>query len=179
PAVYIFTVIFALLMFGAITSDAVVIGGGSGQTAIDAPFVITQMLAIMSALSMILVTAFVSTAVTRDYELGTDALFFTKPIRKLDLLGGRSLGAVLVAAVAMVGAAVGMAVGTAMPWLDPERLVGFSIMPYLHALLVFVVPNLLVMGSFFFAVATLTRRVLPAYVAVVAFLVVFSVADAF
>jgi ABC-2 type transport system permease protein len=179
PAVYVFSVIFALLTFGAMTSDAVIIGGGTGQTAINAPFVITQMLGIMSVVSVILVTAFVSTAVTRDFELATDALFFTKPIRKLDFLLGRFFGAVAVAFVVMLAAALGLLVGTAMPWLDPERLVPFSAAPYLYALLVFVLPNLLVMGAFFFAVATLTRRVLPAYVAVVAFFVVFSVADAF
>jgi len=179
PAVYIFSVIFALMCFGAMTSDAIIIGGGAGQTSINAPFVITQMLAIMSAVSVILVTAFVSTAIVRDFELGTDALFFTKPIHKRDLLAGRFVGAVLVAAIAMVAAAFGLAVGTTMPWLDPERLVPFSATPYLYALGVFVLPNLLVMGSFFFAIATLTRRVLPAYVGVVAFFVVFSVADSF
>lgn len=179
PAVYVFSLIFALLTFGAMTSDAVVIGGGSGQTAINAPFVITQMLGIMSVVSVILVTAFVSTAVIRDFELSTDALFFTKPIRKLDLLAGRFLGAVAVAFIVMIAAAVGLAVGTMMPWLDAERVLPFSATPYLRALLVFVLPNLVVMGSFFFAIATLTRRVLPAYVGVVAFFVVYSVSQSF
>jgi ABC-2 type transport system permease protein len=179
PAVYVFSVIFALLTFGAMTSDAVVIGGGTGQTAINAPFVITQMLGIMSVVSVILVTAFVSTAVTRDFEMATAALFFTKPIRKLDFLVGRFLGAVVVAFMVMLAAAVGLMVGTAMPWLDAERLVPFSLAPYVYALLVFVLPNLLVMGAFFFAIATLTRRVLPAYVGVVAFFVVYSISDSF
>jgi ABC-type transport system involved in multi-copper enzyme maturation permease subunit len=179
PAVYVFSLVFALLMFGAMTSDAVTIGGGAGQTALNSPFVITQMLAIMSVISVILVTAFVSTAVIRDFELSTDALFFTKPIRKLDLLAGRFLGAVVVAFIVMIAAGFGLLVGTMMPWLDPERLVPFSIAPYVHALLVFVLPNLLVMGSLFFAVATLTRRVLAAYVGVVAFFVAYVVAEQF
>ncbi len=179
PAVYIFSVIFALLTFGAMTSDAVVIGGGAGQTAINSPYVITQMLSIMSVLAVILVTAFVSTAVTRDFEMGSDALFFTKPIRKLDFLAGRFLGAVTVAMVVMVAAALGMALGSVMPWLDAERMVEGSAAPYLQTLSIFVLPNLVVMGSFFFALATLTRRVLPAYVGVIAFFVIFSVSNSF
>jgi ABC-2 type transport system permease protein len=179
PAVYVFSFIFALLMFITITSDAVRVGGSGGQTAINSPFVITQMLAVMSIFSVILVTAFVSNAVIRDFELGTDALFFTKPIRKLDLLAGRFLGAVIVAFVVMIAAGFGLLVGSMMPWLDPERLVSFSLAPYVHALLVFVLPNLLVMGSFFFAVATLTRRVLAAYVAVVAFFVAYVISQQF
>nr|MCH9683746.1 ABC transporter permease subunit [Deltaproteobacteria bacterium] len=179
PAVYIFSAIFALLTFGAMTSDAVIIGGGTGQTAINSPFVITQMLAIMSTVAVILVTAFVSTAVTRDFEMGTDALFFTKPIGKRDLLAGRFLGAVTVAMIVMTAAAAGLALGSVMPWLDPERLVDGSVAPYLQTLGVFVLPNLLVMGSFFFALATLTRRVFPAYVGVIAFFVIYSISDSF
>ena len=118
PAVYVFSVIFALLTFGAVTSKAVQIGGGTGQTAINAPFVITQMLGIMSVVSVILVTAFVSTAVTRDFELSTDALFFTKPIRKLDFLLGRFLGAVVVspAVRVMVVEAVALLPATSVAW---------------------------------------------------------------
>jgi ABC-2 type transport system permease protein len=177
PAVYVLSLVYALLMFFMMCSDGVSLGGAVGQTAINSPFVITRMLAGLSMFSVVLVTAFVSTAVIRDFELSTDALFFTRPIRKLDLLVGRFLGAVAVALIVMIAAAVGMMIGTLMPWLDPARQVPFSLVPYAYALVVFVLPNLLVMGSFFFAVATLTRRVLAAHLSVVAFFVAYVVSE--
>jgi len=179
PAVYVSSFIFALLMFFMMCSDGVALGGAIGPIAINSPFVITKMLAGLSMFSVVLVTAFVSTAVIRDFELSTDELFFTKPVRKLDLLAGRFLGAVAVAFIVMLAAGAGMASGTRMPWLDPARLVPFSLVPYAYALVVFVLPNLLVMGSFFFAVATLTRRVLAAHLSVVAFFVAYVVSEQF
>jgi ABC-type transport system involved in multi-copper enzyme maturation permease subunit len=130
PAVYVSSLSFALVMFFWMCSGGAAMGGAVGPVAINSPFVITKVLAGLSMFSVVLVTAFVSTAVIRDFELSTDELFFTKPIRKLDLLAGRFLGAVLVAFIVMLAAGVGMMGGTRMPWLDPARLVPFSLVPY-------------------------------------------------
>lgn len=90
---------------------------------------------------MILVTAFVANAVTRDFELSTSELFFTKAIREGGFLLGRFLGASFVAFAVVLAAAGGLSV-----------------------------------GALAFAIATLTRRMLLAYVGVVAFFVTSSLA---
>ena len=119
PAVSLLSVIFALLAFAMTTTDAVALFGGVGQTAINAPLVIIRSLTITSVVSAVLVTAFVATAVTRDFELRTDALLFTKPIPERDYLLGRFLGVVVASFFVMIAAAVGVIAGMAMPWLDP------------------------------------------------------------
>jgi len=179
PAMWLFFVVFAALGFGAMASDAVRIGGGVGQTAINAPFVIAQMLSIMSVLGILLVTAFASGAVVRDFEHDAYQLFYTKPIRVADYLLGRFAGGTFAAIVSLGGTAVGMAVGTMMPWVDAERLVAFSATPYLHTMVVLVAPNLMVMGAIFFSLATLTRRMMWAYVGVAGFLVLYVVSQAY
>ena len=179
PAVYLFAALFALMTFGAATTDAIQIGGGAGLTAIDSPFVVTQMLAVMSVLAVLLVTAFIAGTVVRDYDQGSFPLIFTKPIRRRDLLIGRFIGGTVASTFVMLGASLGLIIGRLMPWLDPERLGGLRLDAHLHALAVFVVPNLMVMGAIFFAVATLTRRMLYAYVGVVAFFVIYAVSQSF
>src|SRR5690349_20480560 len=89
PTVWLFAGLFALMAFGATTTEAVSIGGGSGLTAINSPFVIAEMLGVLSVLGVLIVTAFVATAVVRDYEQRTYSLFYTCPIRRRDLLFGR------------------------------------------------------------------------------------------
>lgn len=179
PAVWIFAVVFALLCFGATTTDAVIIGGSSGQVAINAPYVVTYTLANMSTLAILIVTAFCATAVTRDYEMGFDGLLFTRPLKKLDFLAGRFVGSIVVSMVVMLGCSVGLFVGSFMWWLDPARLVDHSLVPHLYGLVVFALPNLLVTGSFFFALATLTKRMLAAYVGVAAFFVLYGLAQTY
>lgn len=177
PGVWSFALVFALLAFGATTTDAVRVGGGTGQTAIDSPYVVAQMLGVFSVIGVLIVTAFVATVVVRDYEQRTYSAFFTSPIRKRDLLLGRFAGGLVMAMIVMLGASFGMAVGGFMPWLDPQRLVGFQPAAHLQTLLVLVLPNMFVMGAVFFAVGTLTRRVLFAYVAVAAFFVIYIVSQ--
>ncbi|MBL4689368.1 MAG: ABC transporter permease subunit [Nannocystaceae bacterium] len=179
PSMWLFFAVFGLLGFGAMASDAVQIGGASGQAAINSPFVIAQMLSIMSVLGVLLVTAFAAGAVVRDFDTDAYQLFYTKPVRAVDYLLGRFAGGTFAAIVSIGGTAVGMAIGTWMPWVDSERLVSFSFAPYLHTMVVFVAPNLIVMGAIFFTLATLTRRMLWAYVGVAAFFVLYVLSQAY
>jgi ABC-2 type transport system permease protein len=175
PTVWLFAGLFALMAFGATTTDAIMIGGGSGLTAINSPFVIAEMLGILSVIGVLIVTAFVATAIVRDYEQRTYSLFYTCPIRRRDLLFGRFFGSLSMAWLVFVITALGLGIGTLMPWLDAERLVPHSGGAYVWSLVVIVFPNLFTMGAVFFAVATLTRRVMFAYVAVAAFFVIYIV----
>mgnify|MGYP001100460369 CR=1 FL=1 len=79
---YVCLILFFLLAYGAVTSESVRIGGSIGNVNRNAPFVIMQFLLIMSIFSVFTTTAFVSNAALRDFDLGTDSLFFTSPIRK-------------------------------------------------------------------------------------------------
>ncbi len=179
PSPYLFALLFGLLSFAAVTTDAVQIGGGGGQTLINAPYVIAQMLSIMSVFGILLVTAFAAGAVVRDFDDGAYQLFYTKPIHRRDYLLGRFIGGLLTSMFVMAGCSVGLFLGTLMPWLDPERLGPVQLASFVQPLLVFVFPTLFVTGSIFFAVATFTKRMLWAYVAVAAFFVLFGVAEAF
>jgi ABC-type transport system involved in multi-copper enzyme maturation permease subunit len=177
PTVWLFGALFALMAFGATTTDAITIGGGSGLTAINSPFVIAEMIGILSVIGVLIVTAFVATAIVRDYEQRTYSLFYTCPIKRGDLLFGRFFGSLAMAWIVFVITAFGLAIGSIMPWLDAERLVPHQPAVYVWSLLVLAFPNLFTMGAVFFAVATLTRRVMFAYVAVAAFFVIYIVSQ--
>src|SRR5881409_969694 len=92
PLFYILTALFFILTFFAVTSDAVVIGGAVGNVNRNAPYVIMQFLIVFSVFGVLTTTAFVANSVHRDFELGTDALFFSSPIRTTQYLAGRFLG---------------------------------------------------------------------------------------
>ena len=167
---------FFLMTFLAITTDAVVIGGSIGNVNRNAPFVILQLLAAMSVVGVFVTTAFVANPVLRDHETRMQELFFSTPIRKHDYLLGRFAGALAVALLLFVPVILGVMLGSLMPWLEAERVGPFMIGPYLQALLIFVVPNLLFTGSILFALATLTRSMSTTYAAVVGMFVAYAVA---
>ncbi len=167
---------FFLTTFLAVTTDAVVIGGSIGNVDRNAPFVILRLLLVMSIMGVFATTAFVANSVLRDQETGTQELFFSTPIRKRDYLIGRFAGAFIAALAVFVPVVLGVLLGSLMPWLEPERVGPFRAAPYLQALAIFIVPNLLFMGSIQFALATLTRSLVATYAGVIGMFVAYGVA---
>jgi ABC-2 type transport system permease protein len=176
---YVCLVVFFFLTFGAVTSDSVQIGGSIGNIHRNAPFVIMRFLMVMSVFAVFTTTAFVSNAALRDYDLATDSLFFSSPIRKRDYLLGRFTGSVFISFLVYLGVVAGIMVGSFMPWLDKDRIGPFTLVPYLYSLFVLVLPTVLLVASVFFCVAALTRSTMATYASAVAFLVSYVVADSF
>lgn len=170
PLFYAFTIAFLFFAIQGTVSSAVEIGGSVGQVARNAPYVVTRFLIIFSLMATILLTAFVASAVNRDHEIAMQQMIFATPVRKAPYLMGRFIGSLIPVVLTICVAAVGMIVAAMLPIVDASRMVPFSPWPYLSAILVFVLPNLLFVGALMFSAATLSRRMIWSYVALIAFL---------
>ena len=175
PLFYILFIIFFFMTFGAVTSDAVQIGGSLGNVNRNAPYVIMQLLLVLSVFGVLTTTAYVASAINRDFEYNTDSLFFSAPIKKGQYLFGRFSAAFAASSLVYVGVVTAIMIGSKMPWLDQERLGAFVLKPYVFSYFVLIVPNLLLFGAIFFAVAALTRSLMATYTAVAAFYVAYIV----
>ena len=100
---WIFTFIIAALIFGAVSTDNVQIGGALSNTFRNAPYVIENYYAIVGLLTLLMVTAFVNSAAARDFSHNTYQIIFSTPIRRHDFLLGRFLGATLASVIPMLG----------------------------------------------------------------------------
>jgi ABC-2 type transport system permease protein len=173
---WIVALVFGAMAFAIMTTDAVSIGGGIGNTHRNAPYVIVQTLGNFTVLSLFLVTVFVAGAALRDFDLRTAELFFATPMKKRDYLLGRFGGGFLAALGVMLFTALGVALGSLMPWLDSARLGPMRFDVYLWAFAVIVLPNLLFISALLFLLATLTRSMLFTYLGVIGFFVLWAVA---
>jgi ABC-2 type transport system permease protein len=178
PLFWIASFFLFLMAFGAISSDAVQIGGSIGKVNRNAPFVIQQLLLILSLLGVFVTTAFVASTVLRDFEHRTQGMFFTAPIKKRDYVLGRFTGAYVASVLLFLSVVAGILLGSFMPWLDPARLGPTTLAPYAAGLAVLVAPNLLLTGALFFAIATWTRSMIYTYAGVLAVFVGYGVAGA-
>ncbi|HEY0139749.1 MAG TPA: M1 family aminopeptidase [Thermoanaerobaculia bacterium] len=172
---YILLLVYFLLSFLAVTTDGVRIGGALGNIHRNAPFVIMQFMLLMSIFGVLTTTAFVANAIHRDFELGTDSIFFSYPLKKSSYLGGRFTGSLITAVGVYAGVALAVVIGSLMPWIEKEQLGPFSFEPYLFSIFALVLPNLLLVGAIFFTVAALTRSLMATYASVVAFFVLYGV----
>jgi aminopeptidase N len=174
PVFWVAFAIFFLMTFAATTVPQIQIGS-RGNTNINAPVAMAQVLGIMSIFAIFILTAFVANVVVRDDETGYGPIVRSTPIRKFDYLFGRFAGAFFAGMVAFLSVPLGIFMGTLMPWVDPVKLGPFHIEHYLYAYFLIAVPSLFVMAAGFFALATATRSMLASYVGVVGFLILYFV----
>jgi len=111
----------------------------------------------LAIFGMLPVMVFVAKAILRDHETTTAALFFVKPIHKLEYLGGRFVAACLLAVLTGLVGLLGTLVGTLMPWLDQEQVASFSFVPFVFCFFSIVLPTMLIQCALFFSAASLTR----------------------
>jgi ABC-2 type transport system permease protein len=168
PVFWVAAVMFFLLSFGAVASQAVQTGAGSNVYR-NAPTTITQLEIIFSLFFMFATTAFVANVVVRDDETGFGPIIRSTAITKNQYLGGRFAGAAAAAALAYLSIPLGAWIGSLMPWVDPELIGPNRPSIYLYGTLLFGIPDLLITGAIFFAAATLTRSMMWTYVCVVLF----------
>jgi ABC-2 type transport system permease protein len=174
---WIVALAFGALAFGAAASDSVQIGGGIGNTYRNAPYVVAQMLTVFSVLGMFLITIFVAGAALRDFEAGTAEMFFATPMSRRSYLAGRFGAGYLTSVGVLLCVALGLWLGSRMPWLDPARLGPTSFAAYGYSFAVFVLPNLFFVSALLFLLAILTRSLLGTYIGVIGFFVLWTIAQ--
>lgn len=174
---WMFALFFGLLAFGAMSSEAVQIGGGAGGVFKNAPTVVINILAIFTLLGLLAIAGIASHALLGDFELGTADLVFSQPIRKRDYLVGRMLAAFLACVVVFLVIAGAMLLAQYMPWIDPERLGPTPLGAYAWGLGVMVLPNLVFALGLLGLLAVLTRSILWVYIGLLGYIVGYAVSQ--
>jgi ABC-2 type transport system permease protein len=176
--VWIFFLIVGLLFFGAVSSDQITVGNTLGNTYKNAPWVIENFYAVCSILTLLMTTAFVNSAASREFACNMNQILFATPLKKFDYLAGRFLGSALVAVIPLLGVSAGILAGKYMPWVDAERWGAVVWKAHLQAILVFAIPNTLFIAAIIFAIAVLTRSTVVSFIGGLVLLVAYGVAQA-
>ncbi|MDB4944788.1 MAG: hypothetical protein JWP97_4322 [Labilithrix sp.] len=154
---------FAMIAAGGAFSS-VSVGLGADKVHANSPGALHGLITIFCHLGLLITAAVFGQALHQDQEHRIDSLFFTTPVRKIDYLGGRFLGATVFALVVFLPIGLGLWLGTLMPFVEKEGFgdnhFSYYAWPYLSA----VVPNVVFSGALFFALAAFTRRMMPVYV---------------
>ena len=165
-----FGVFFALgclfiLMSGGAFTDASVDFGTGGKVLINSPYALNSVITYICFFGIIIIAAIAGQATYQDIDNNSAVFFYTSPITKLDYLGGRFLAAFVLQIFIFSSVGLGAWIGTLLPWLDKTRLGPQIAGAYFQPYIINVLPNLLFLTAIFFALAALTRKMLPVYVA--------------
>jgi ABC-2 type transport system permease protein len=177
PVFWVSAGLFFLLTFGSVTSDNIQIGS-TANVHVNSPSAIATTFLILSLFFMFVSTAFVANVVVRDDDTGFGPILRATRIKKLDYLYGRFAGAFAAVLLCFLSVPLAIMIGSAMPWIDPEKLGPFRLEVYLYLFAVLALPSLFLISAGFFALATATRSLMTTYLGVVAFLIVYLITTA-
>jgi ABC-type transport system involved in multi-copper enzyme maturation permease subunit len=175
---WIFTLVIAALIFGAVSSDQITLGGALSNTYRNAPYVIENYYAFISLITLLMVTAFVNSAAARDFSYNTYQIIFSTPLKRRDFILGRFIGSTLVSVIPMTGVSVGILLAKYMPWVDPERWGPVVWSAHLKGIFVFALPNAFFMAAILFTIALLARNDIVAFVGALVLLTGYGVSEA-
>ena len=178
PVFWVAIAIFFLMGFGITASENVRIGtpGGVHENAANAIAIAT---AVFSIFYVFVVTAFVANAIVRDDATGFAPMVRATSVTAKQIVVGRFVGGLIVAWLGYLALPIGMWAGSVMPWVDPETVGPQVFSYYSWPFLVFAIPNIFLICAVLFALATLLRSMMAAYVGaivlVMSYLVISSV----
>src|SRR5215218_3906102 len=121
PVFWVAIAIFFLLGFGITASENVRIGT-PGAVHENSPYAIAVATAILTLFYLFVVTAFVANAIIRDDASGFAPIVRATSVTARQIVIGRFVGGLVVAYLGYLAVPLGMAAGSAMPWVDAETV---------------------------------------------------------
>jgi ABC-type transport system involved in multi-copper enzyme maturation permease subunit len=151
------------------------IGTNNGKILLNGPFATTFYDIGISLFGIIIIAAIFGTSILRDFQRDTYQMLFTKPISKFAYLGGRWAGSLVTCLFAYSGSLFGEFAGTFAPWADHSRIGPNHLWWYLQPFLSITLVQIFFVGSLFFTVAALARKVFVVYVQGAALFIIYII----
>ncbi len=142
--------------------------GGSGVFR-DAPSSLCIFVGLLSLGAYMAISLLAGTAILRDHEHRMEGIIHATGLTHAHFLTSRFIGLVAAASLCLSLAVLGLYLGRFLPSQDPSRFASLSPLPYLYALLLVGLPNVLLGCAGIFAAAALTRSAIATYLSGVAF----------
>lgn len=158
-----FSILFLFGLIVAISGN----GPSSEKVFVNSPVGIATMLTTISIFGIMLSSAVMGVPIYRDIEHGTQHYFFSYPIKEREYLLGRFFGSLvtlLIISLGMhLGLMLGFSVGPFMGFEEPERYTSFHLWYYIQPTLMMYWTNFFFAGCIFFAIVSLSKRIMMAY----------------
>jgi len=152
--------------------------GGPASVHVNAPRAIAQTNLVFAILHMLFAVAFVAGAAVRDEETGFAPVLLASPIGTADHLLGRLLGALCASAGAFLAVPLAMFLATWLAPIDPRTLGPDRLSAYIAVPASLALPAIVSTASLLFAMASLARSMMAAYLGLLALLIIHFAAGA-
>ncbi len=173
---YMYLLVWIMFSFLGVASESFgPIGNSNGKILLNGPYANTYNDVGAALFGIIIIAAIFGTSILRDFQRDTYQILFTQPISKFAYLGGRWAGSFVTTVFAFSGMLLGTYLGTFAPWADHTRIGPNHLWTYLQPFLSILVVQIFFIGSLFFAVGALTRKIFIVYLQGVALFMIYVI----
>jgi len=173
---YVYFLIWFAFSFLSVASESFgPVGNSNGKVLLNGPYANFYNDFGACLFGVIIIAAIFGTSILRDFQRDTYQILFTKPVSKFAYLGGRWAGSFVTTVFAFSGMLFGSFAGTFAPWADHARIGPNHLWWYLQPFFSVLMVQIFFMGSLFFVVAALTRKIFIVYLQGVAFFMIYLV----
>src|SRR5580700_8411874 len=173
---YVYFLIWLAFSFFCVASESFgPVANTNGKILLNGPWANSVQDAYALLFGIIIIAAIFGTSILRDFQRDTYQILFTKPISKFAYLGGRWAGSFVTTVFAFSGLMLGAWLGTFAPWADQTRIGPNHLWNFLQPFLFVVVIQIFFIGSAFFTVAALTRKIFIVYIQGVALFMIYVI----
>src|SRR5580692_7324327 len=174
---YMYFLLWLMFSFFCVASESFgPIGSGNGKVVLNSAYANTLDNLFAGLFGVIVIAAIFGTSILRDFQRDTYQILFTQPISKFAYLGGRWAGSFVTTVFAFSGMLFGTFLGSLAPWADHARIAPNHLSWYLQPFLSITVIQIFFLGSLFFTVAALTRKLFIVYLQGVVLFIVYLIA---
>ena len=173
---YVYFLVWTAFSFLCVASESFgPVGGSNGKVLLNGAWANSLNDFYACLFGMIIIAAIFGTSILRDFQRDTYQLLFTKPISKFAYLGGRWAGSFVTTLFAFSGMLIGTYLGTFAPWADHARIGPNHLSWYLQPFFSIIVVQIFFLGSLFFMVGALTRKIFIVYLQGVALFMLYVI----
>ena len=183
PMLWVFLFINTLAIFFATSTDNFILGGAVGNTLRNAPFVVEKNYMFMSLICLMMTTVFMNATAIRDFSSGMYQFVFSSPIKKSDYYFGKFIGAAIVSVIPLLGVTLGMLIAPilspALNLVSEDRFGPVYWSAHLWGILIFAIPNVIIIGTFLYGLAILFRSNIVSFIGSMLLLVLYVLSSGY
>jgi hypothetical protein len=128
--------------------------------------------------SIFMIANFIGQMFAKDFESKFYNILFTKPITKFKYISGRAMGNFTLVCLVFVTSMILYEIGLhVIPGIQSDIILQTNILWYVSSILTSILPNIIIIGSFFVAVVIMTKRTNTVFIAIFIILIVSGIAS--
>ena len=136
---------------------------------LNSAYALTSNSFLFAKLLLFLVAIFFGFSIYRDYQNNTHHILYSYPLHKRQYLLGKYLSACIIVSGAAIGVYAAIWTGELMLGIKNPKITVYQSSGYLIACFLYLLPTLLIIGSFVFIVVTLTRNIFAGFITAICF----------